>query len=62
MYTVFIFRTALHFNFSIFLKQPNRQVGAYLYGVSPPDNPHVKEIRCVVMVPQVHFHFSFKIL
>jgi len=32
------------------------QVGAYLYGVSPPDNPHVKEIRCVVMVPQVGTH------
>jgi len=23
-----------------------------LYGVSPPDNPQVKEIRCVVMPPQ----------
>jgi pre-mRNA-processing factor 8 len=32
------------------------QVGAYLYGVSPPDNPHVKEIRCIVMVPQVGTH------
>ncbi len=28
------------------------QVGGYLYGVSPPDNPQVKEIRCVVMPPQ----------
>ena len=25
----------------------------YLYGVSPPDNDQVKEIRCIVMVPQV---------
>merc|ERR1719198_1786568 len=32
------------------------QVAGYLYGVSPPDNPHVKEIRCVVMVPQVGNH------
>ena len=32
------------------------QVAAYLYGVSPPDNPHVKEIRCCVMVPQVGNH------
>ncbi len=23
-----------------------------MYGVSPPDNPQVKEIRCVVMPPQ----------
>jgi len=29
------------------------QIGGYLYGVSPPDNPYVKEIRCIVMVPQV---------
>ena len=28
------------------------QIAGYLYGVSPPDNPQVKEIRCVVMVPQ----------
>ena len=28
------------------------QVSGYLYGVSPPDNPQVKEIRCVVMPPQ----------
>merc|ERR1719217_907862 len=30
----------------------------YLYGVSPPDNPQVKEIRCMVMVPQVGTHQS----
>ena len=24
------------------------QIGAYLYGVSPPENPQVKEIRCMV--------------
>ncbi|OLY78026.1 Pre-mRNA-processing-splicing factor 8 [Smittium mucronatum] len=28
------------------------QVSGYLFGVSPPDNPSVKEIRAVVMVPQ----------
>ena len=27
-----------------------------MYGVSPPDNPQVKEIRCVVMVPQWGTH------
>jgi len=29
------------------------QIAGYLYGVSPPDNPYVKEIRCIVMVPQI---------
>ncbi|KAI5283653.1 pre-mRNA-splicing factor 8, partial [Ascosphaera aggregata] len=29
------------------------QVAGYLYGVSPPDNDQVKEIRTIVMVPQV---------
>jgi pre-mRNA-processing factor 8 len=29
------------------------QVAGYLYGVSPPDNSQVKEVRCIVMVPQV---------
>lgn len=32
------------------------QVAGYMYGVSPPDNPHVKEIRCIVLVPQVGSH------
>ena len=32
------------------------QIAGYLYGVSPPDNPHVKEIRCIVLVPQVGNH------
>merc|ERR1711937_760646 len=34
------------------------QVAAYLYGISPPDNPQVKEVRCIVMVPQVGTHQS----
>lgn len=32
------------------------QIAGYLYGVSPPDNAHVKEIRCIVLVPQVGNH------
>ncbi|ESQ27035.1 hypothetical protein EUTSA_v10017992mg [Eutrema salsugineum] len=32
------------------------QIAGYLYGISPPDNPQVKEIRCVVMVPQWGTH------
>ncbi|XP_012871766.1 PREDICTED: pre-mRNA-processing-splicing factor 8 [Dipodomys ordii] len=31
-------------------------IAGYLYGVSPPDNPQVKEIRCIVMVPQWGTH------
>lgn len=27
-----------------------------MYGVSPPDNPQVKEIRCIVMAPQWGTH------
>ncbi|PYH90055.1 PROCN-domain-containing protein [Aspergillus ellipticus CBS 707.79] len=29
------------------------QVAGYLYGTSPPDNEQVKEIRTIVMIPQV---------
>jgi len=32
------------------------QVAGYLYGVSPVDNDRVKEIRCIVLVPQVGNH------
>ena len=32
------------------------EIGAYMYGVSPPDNPQVKEIRCLVMPPQLGNH------
>lgn len=35
---------------------PLLQIAGYLYGVSPPDNPQVKEIRCIVMVPQWGTH------
>merc|ERR1711948_145598 len=29
------------------------EIAAYLYGISPPDNPQVKEIRCMVIVPHL---------
>ncbi|BFZ64705.1 pre-mRNA-splicing factor 8 [Saitoella coloradoensis] len=29
------------------------QVAGFLYGASPPDNDQIKEIRCIVMVPQL---------
>jgi pre-mRNA-processing factor 8 len=32
------------------------QIAGYLYGISPPDNPSVKEIRCIVMPPQLGNH------
>eukprot|EP00497_Spongosphaera_streptacantha_P005692 TRINITY_DN73_c0_g3_i7.p1 TRINITY_DN73_c0_g3~~TRINITY_DN73_c0_g3_i7.p1 ORF type:complete len:1335 (-),score=191.34 TRINITY_DN73_c0_g3_i7:113-4117(-) len=32
------------------------QIVGFLYGVSPPDNVQVKEIRCIVMVPQYGSH------
>jgi pre-mRNA-processing factor 8 len=32
------------------------QISGYMYGVSPPDNPQVKEVRCIVMVPQLGTH------
>ena len=34
------------------------QIGAFIYGQSPKDNPLVKEIRAMVMVPQVGSHQS----
>jgi pre-mRNA-processing factor 8 len=32
------------------------QTAGYLFGVSPEDNPMVKEIRCIVIVPQTGTH------
>lgn len=32
------------------------QIAGYLYGISPPDNPQVKEIRCIAMPPQWGTH------
>lgn len=37
---------------------PVLQIAGYLYGVSPPDNPQVKEVRCVVVPPQHGTHQS----
>ena len=34
------------------------QIAAYMYGVSPPDNPNVKEVRCMVLPPQIGSHQS----
>lgn len=34
------------------------QIAGYMYGVSPPDNASVKEIRCIVMPPQHGTHQS----
>lgn len=38
----------------ITVSDPRTQIAGYLYGVSPPDNDQVKEIRCIVLAPQVH--------
>jgi len=37
------------------------QVGAYIYGASPSDNPQVKEIRCLVIPPQNGTHQSISL-
>lgn len=29
------------------------QIAGFMYGISPPDNPQVKEIRAIVLVPQI---------
>ncbi|KAG0699153.1 Pre-mRNA-processing-splicing factor 8 [Chionoecetes opilio] len=40
----------------IIISDLRTQIAGYLYGVSPPDNPQVKEIRCIVMPPQWGTH------
>jgi pre-mRNA-processing factor 8 len=40
----------------IIISDLRTQIAGYLYGISPPDNPQVKEIRCIVMVPQWGTH------
>ncbi|CAF4498734.1 unnamed protein product, partial [Rotaria magnacalcarata] len=40
----------------IVISDRRTQIAGYLYGVSPPDNPQVKEIRCVVLPPQWGTH------
>ena len=34
------------------------QIGAFIFGVTPKDNPNVREVRAMVMVPQVGTHQS----
>jgi pre-mRNA-processing factor 8 len=34
------------------------EVAGFIYGISPPDNPQVKEIKAVIMVPQIGTHQS----
>ena len=34
------------------------QIAGYLYGVTPPDNDQVREVRCIVLVPQIGSHQS----
>ena len=36
----------------IMISDLRTQICGYMYGVSPPDHPQVKEIRCIVMPPQ----------
>ena len=35
----------------IYIADLRTQIAGYLYRISPPDNPQVKEIRCIVMPP-----------
>lgn len=37
------------------------QVCGIMYGVTPPDNSIVKEVRCIVMIPQLGTHQSYTI-
>ena len=37
------------------------QVAGYIYGVSPEDNPMVKEIKCIVIVPQTATHLNVNV-
>ena len=51
-------RFLLHWTFLLFflMISISFQIAGYLYGVSPPDNPQVKEIRCISLVPQWGTH------
>merc|ERR1712112_636037 len=42
----------------LYVNSEDIRESGYLYGISPPDNPQVKEIRCMVIVPQVGTHQS----
>uniref|UniRef100_A0A183BZ37 MPN domain-containing protein n=1 Tax=Globodera pallida TaxID=36090 RepID=A0A183BZ37_GLOPA len=40
----------------IIISDLRTQIAGFIYGVSPSDNPHVKEIRCIVLPPQWGTH------
>ncbi|KAL3087990.1 hypothetical protein niasHT_026411 [Heterodera trifolii] len=40
----------------IIISDLRTQIAGFIYGVSPSDNPHVKEIRCIVLAPQWGTH------
>ena len=40
----------------IIISDLRAQIAGFMYGVSPPDNSEVKEIRCIVMPPQWGTH------
>ncbi|KAI9086379.1 hypothetical protein K1719_031833 [Acacia pycnantha] len=40
----------------IYIVDLRTQISGYLYGISPLDNPQVKEIHCIVMPPQWGTH------
>jgi pre-mRNA-processing factor 8 len=35
------------------------QIAGYLYGISPKENPNVKEVRAIVLVPQIGTHQTY---
>eukprot|EP00731_Ephydatia_muelleri_P023645 Em0015g1228a len=45
----------------IIISDLRTQIAGYMYGTSPPDNPQVKEIHCIVMVPQWGTHQTIHI-
>jgi pre-mRNA-processing factor 8 len=42
----------------IMISDLRTQVAGFIYGLSPPDNPQVKEIRAIALVPQMGTHQS----
>jgi pre-mRNA-processing factor 8 len=40
----------------IMISDLRTQIAGFIYGISPADNSHVKEIRCIVLVPQWGTH------
>lgn len=40
----------------IIISDLRTQVAGFIYGVSPPDNAQIKEIRCIVVPPQAGSH------